>query len=66
MASLIILGINVKTKFLLFIYFFTVPKTDLANIVLALSERQPNGRDQIKPYADAKRLAKQINILIAL
>jgi hypothetical protein len=55
-----------KKKFLLFIYFLMVPKANLANIVLALSERQPNGRDQIKPYADAKRLAKQINALTLL
>ncbi len=47
----------------LFAVLSTISNTTISKIILALAERQPNGRSETEPYDDAKRIAPLIKLL---
>ena len=52
-------------RFYCSIVLLTVSSTTIARIILALAERQPNGRceTEAEPYFEAKRIAKLLPII---
>jgi len=52
--------LNLFQRFVMFLWILKTDKIEIAHIILALSIRQANGRSNIKPYDDAKRLAETI------
>ncbi len=42
----------------IFFLLLTIDGETQAKMIIALAERQPNGRSDIKPYEDAKKLSR--------